>query len=286
MKHKKKALKDYNRQKKDIKNPFTKKKKRPKINWKKFFFSLLIISVLAGVFWWLFLSNFWDIKDIEVEGAERISEKEILDIAWNQTRQEKLLFSSQSKLTLFDKEKLEEKLKKKYRLPEVLVNKKIPNKIKILIKEDQCSFVLLEDEKYHEVDSRGYIMETWDEIKDIETPLIKNKSVESKVIGDRVYMDRNYLNYITEFYNLLSRVSQDIKIESFILDHDVPGLEGVEKNTITIKIVDGPNIYLDMKIDAESQVNRLIILKDKDLKESFWDKEYINLKFGDRIFYK
>ncbi len=282
-----KRIKDYHKHKQDIKNPFIKKKKKKRhINWKKLFLVLLLIALICGVGWWLFFSGFWNIDKIEVKGASRTPEENIRKKAWQQSKTPELVVLSQRNLFLFHKDKLIGDLKNKYHFPEVKINKKIPNKLIIKVRESQCAYILQERDKYYEIDGQNYIIRAQKDIKDRKVPLIKNIGDNNKISGDRSYVKRDYISYITELYQSLEQKDSEIKIKNFILDNQIPDMEEVDKNTIKMQIQQGPMIYLNMEAEPTQQIKKLLLLKRNELKDDFLNKEYIILKYGDRIFYK
>lgn len=281
----KKRIKDYHKQKKEIKNPFI-KKKRSRIKWGKILLTLLIMALAGGVGWWLFFSGYWDIEKIEVHGVSRISKEAIREQAREQTKEKKLVFLDQKNLMLFDKQELIGELRDKYHFPEIDIDKKITDKLIITIKENQCAYILKENEKYYKIDKENYVLDTQNEIEDEDTPIIINSEGQAKVTGDRSYIKSNYVDYIIELYGYLEENSEDMEIENFILDNQIPDMEGVEKNTIKMQLKNAPMVYLSMESTPEQQIEKLLLLKEKELQQEFQNKEYIILKYGDRIFYK
>ncbi len=278
----KKKIKDHYKQKKKIKNPF--KKEKVKINWKKTLVILLVILIFSALIWWIFFSGFWSIKKIEIKGLERTPQIEVEGLAWGQIENENKLLS-QKNLFFLNKEELIEKMKNNFRFPEVNIKRSIPDKITIRIKESKAEFILIEGEKKYKIDEGKYVIEETEHLNK-NLPIIRNSSTENKIIGDRVYIDNSYTDYIIDLYRIIEKDFENIEIEKFILDHEVPDMERVKQNTITMKIANGPIIYLNMEVEAQEQMNKLFILKNKELKERFMDSEYIDLRYGDRIFYK
>lgn len=282
-----KRIKDYHKHKQDIKNPFIKrKKKKRRVNWKKVFGFLLFIALIGGVGWWLFFSGFWNIDKIEIKGASRTPQEDIRQKAWQQSRDPELMLLSQRNLFLFNKEDLIGELKDQYHFPEVEVNKKIPNKLLIELKEGQCAYILQEQDNYYKIDGQNYVISRRKDIKNQGVPLIKNIGVNKKITGDRSYVKKDYISYITGLHKALEQKTSELEIKNFILDNQIPDMEEVEKNTIKMQIQGGPMIYLNMELEPTQQIKKLLLLKQNELKDDFLNKEYIILKYGDRIFYK
>lgn len=281
----KKRIKDYSAHKKKLNNPFVKKRKSPRINWKKLGQSLVIMAAIAGVGWWLFLSGFWNIDDIKVKGESRIPSQDIREVARQQLQQDDLIFPARN-LIFFDKGELIGELRDKYHFPEIVIDKKIPNKIIVNIEKNHCDYILRQDEKYYKIDKEGYVIENRDDLDNKDVPLIKNIGNSDKIGGGRSYVEADYVSYINELYNVLNNNSSDIDIEYFVLDDKVSEMEKVKKNSIKMQIAGGPAVYLDRQSGAENHIQKLLLLKERKLEQDFWNKKYIILKYGDRIFYK
>lgn len=281
----KKRIKDYNKQKKKLNNPFVKKRKKPRINWKRLGQSLLIIAAIAGVGWWLFFSGFWNIDDIKVKGESRISSEDIREVARKQLQKDNFVFSPRN-LIFFDKKKLIGELRDKYHFPGVTIDKKIPNKLIVNIEKNHCDYILRQDGKYYKIDKEGHVIDSSDDLGNKDVPLIKNIGDSDKIGGGISYVKEDYVSYINDLYSVLARNSSDVKIEYFALDDRVSEMEKVKKNSIKMQVAGGPAVYLDRETEAENHIQKLLLLKERKLKQDFWKKEYIILKYGDRIFYK
>ena len=67
------------------------------------------------------------------------------------------------------------------------------------------------------------------------------------------------------------------KIDRFIVD---------STDTLKVILVDGPYVMFDLTKDLEKQISKLSVLKDQKLKSDFFNKEYIDLRYGDRVYYR
>ncbi len=53
-----------------------------------------------------------------------------------------------------------------------------------------------------------------------------------------------------------------------------------------MKILDGPAVYFNTEKDINAQIAKLLIITDKKLKDNFKNKKYIDLRYGDRVYYR
>jgi hypothetical protein len=48
----------------------------------------------------------------------------------------------------------------------------------------------------------------------------------------------------------------------------------------------GPAVYFNIEEDIDKQINKLIIIKNEKIKKDFNKKTYIDLRYGDRVYYR
>ena len=146
-------------------NPFfeSKRNKRAKSNVpsiplkiKLIFFAVL--SVIVLVVWFLVYSSYFSIKTIEARGGGRISPNEIHDLAWSQINDSDFVLWPQKNIFLFNKNELIETLNLKYSFNDIIVNKKLPDKLIIQYNEKDYSMVWYEKELYYYIDENGYVV--------------------------------------------------------------------------------------------------------------------------------
>jgi len=53
-----------------------------------------------------------------------------------------------------------------------------------------------------------------------------------------------------------------------------------------MKIFEGPEVYFNVNGDTQSQSEKLLLLKNEKLRGALYDKKYIDLRYGDMIYYK
>ncbi|PKM88984.1 hypothetical protein CVU83_00890, partial [Candidatus Falkowbacteria bacterium HGW-Falkowbacteria-2] len=70
----------------------------------------------------------------------------------------------------------------------------------------------------------------------------------------------------------------ELKVDRFLL-------EG-EANTLKADLNLGPNILFNVKEDADKQLNKLVIIKQDKPAAEFNGLEYIDLRYGDRAYFK
>ncbi|MFA4833557.1 MAG: FtsQ-type POTRA domain-containing protein [Patescibacteria group bacterium] len=286
---------------KNLANPFFHRRRKKRISFstswsgKRKLMALLILVLAGGLVWLIFSQTIFSINNITVRGAIRIPTGEIENLAWQQTREKRFLFFPQKNIFTFSKEGVKGKLEQSYSFEKLTINKNLPHTLVIDIQEKSYAFIWCEGEKYYYADIDGYMINEVSplEIKQKKYPIIQNQG-DGKIINDsagglgRIDINENHINYII---NLSDRFLagkngageaggsfQDLIIEKFIIDKDA--------NTVKMALAEGPTVYFNTNEDQEKQIKKLLTIKEETLKDDFKNKSYIDLRYGDRVYYR
>jgi len=107
-------------------------------------------------------------------------------------------------------------------------------------------------------------------------PIIENIG-KNKVSDDqkRIKLDQEYIDFTIKLYNDID-ISGDFGLKNVILDE--------EYNTVKIRLNNDLEVYFSFKNEYSDQISRFFVLK-KELGEDLRGKKYIDLRYGDKIFY-
>ncbi|MCD4693823.1 hypothetical protein K8R62_00495 [bacterium] len=281
---KKKRKVDYS--KKTLKNPFrrkTKKKiKQDRVKSLKIIFIFLIsITSISFLTWFFILSNFWTLEKIEVSGLLRVDENEIKEIVYKKSEGKKYFIIPASNILFIKKKGIKNDIKEKYHFKNIEILSNWPDMISVKVEENECSYILKQTESYYEIDSNNFIISKIDKKNEKfgKITLIENKN-ENIISKDKVNIDFDYINYIKKIDLLMRQKEDDFKIIQYIIDE-----ENKNNDLVKAKIKNGPLAYFNTKNKPENQFKKLILVKD-ELGDDFWNKIYINLEFGDKVFYQ
>ena len=265
-------------------NPFFSNQKRGVVNFKKTHipikFKIIILLILILIFsalWFLFYSNYFVIKDIQIQGEGRVSVEKIDSITREQINNNFFVLLPQKNIYIFSVDKLIKKLKEKYSFDYLKIEKKLPNKLVIDYKEKKYSLVFQEDDKYYYADETGYIIDgvSFEEVQQKDYPILNNTS-SSKINNNQATIDQIYIKGMLDLVNKLNQ--QEFKVEKFNVCDEI--------NTLKTKLKDGPTIYFDISKDVDKQISKLKIIKTEKLKDDFAKKEYIDVRIGDSVYYR
>ena len=272
----KRIKKDY--QTKNLCNPFFyKPKKKPNKR-------LVIYLLMAGfiflifIFWFFLAAPIWQIKNIKVEGLTRLSDTDIKNKIFEQENQSRYGLFKQTNIWLFDKKEVQKNILSSYNFSTIQITKKLANTIVVKVGERPYSFIFQQGNDLFYASSEGYIIR---EVPVAEADKAKYLILENKNSSDlisdknKINISDNYLSFILEIANILS-TKTELPVERFIIDQ--------EFNTIKIKFQNGPIVYFNTKTDARTQIDRLILVKKEKIKDNFSKTNYIDIRYGDRIF--
>ncbi len=266
-------------------NPYFRKKRKKKkvkiakLPWRAKLILLEIVVVFTALTWFFFFSDFFTLDYIDINGSEKIPTKSIKEIATQQTKYKRFLFGSQENLILYNTDKLAEKLNQNYVFEWLTIEKQLPNQLIINFAEKKYTAVWHESEKYYYIDDQGNIIEEINqlEIKLKNYPLIDNQG-GAKIQEKKIVDQNNNIQYIIKLFEEFKNSAYDFSIERFILDNEI--------NTVKMALINGPIIYFNTDKEIGEQVVKLTILIKEKLKNDFNSKSYIDLRYGDRIYYR
>lgn len=228
---------------------------------------------------------------VKVEGAHRINPEEIENMAHAQVSEAKGGLFPADNLILFENKELSSRIKDNFRIEKAQVEKEWPSTLKIEIEEKSISYIWKEGEKYYRVSRDGNIIKTIDKEKEnededgekkekeemSEKPLIEDKT-EGRVVDGRITAPASDIDFIFDLFEEFDKNENGITPEKFILSP--------KPRTIEVITEEGPAIYFDKEADHRKQLRRLLAIKKEKLEDSFFEKEYIDLRYGDRVFYQ
>jgi len=273
-------------------------KKKKSIFWifrnKLFWLGFLILVILGSLFYFFLFSSYFQIKEIKISGNQKIATKEIENIVSQQVNK-KIFFFIPRNIFLINFKKIDQTISEKFLvIAKVILKKEFPNTIFVSIEErvaigvwckpitdfqesnsdeeEKEKIVLISDSDCFNLDNEGVIFEQSRE----RTGLII-KSGKEISLGEKV-IEKDYLEAILEIERTIKKDSQ-INIKEFF----VPD----EGEKLIVKTSDNWEIYFNSTKNISDQVFNLnLVLKEKIPNEQMGNLEYIDLRFGNRVYIK
>jgi len=287
-----KRKRDY--QKKSFRNPFfSHSKKNKKRRWPFFSFLILIVIFVIGLYF-LNTADSLKIKKIEIEGSQKISQEEIKAVVLVQLDKKRFLFFTQSNILFFNKKAVKNELDKNYLFQDLKVKKKYFNTLVVEIKEKTNLVIWASDSKQYYLDLAGVAVKEIQatdllvqkgegeteiirtQISSFDYPIIYDQSNQPVVIGEKT-VDKKAIDFV------VSLNDEFLKPVDFETDYYL--MPSPSASEITLVTKEGWRVYFTFNELAQDQAKLLITV----LAEKIQDRkklEYIDLRFGERIFYK
>lgn len=252
------------------------------------------VSFLFGFFLILFLSfagisriNYLNIQNTEIKGNKVLVEKDLQNIINNKMNGNYWLLFSKKNILIYPKQKIKDDLLAQYSLiSSVDISLNLPNTLKVKINEREpyvlwCddNFVPTEDinEKCFFADNKGYIYS--------KAPNFSEKSI---------FKHYSKLKQANPIRASIFDESKFKEIDSFRQFIDGLGLSSYKlimnpDKSCEIYFGNGGKIIFDLSqnlIEVSDNLQSILNAKDFENKDFLWKLEYIDLRFGNKVFYK
>ncbi|MGL6105814.1 cell division protein FtsQ/DivIB [Romboutsia sp.] len=186
-----------------------KTKKRRKINTGKLMIVLSLILMLVIGSYAFLNSSIFDMKNIQIKGNDQIEDKAIVN---------SLGINNDKNIFMYSTKQLEEQLKENPYIESATINKKLPNTLKIQVKERKSVAILKCNDKYCYIDKSGKLLGVVEKIKDKNKEIVVDISYninENKEIKFENEQTKKRLLYLLECIqkNNLSKKIGEIKFE-------------------------------------------------------------------------
>ncbi|MFA5318110.1 MAG: FtsQ-type POTRA domain-containing protein [Patescibacteria group bacterium] len=268
-------------------NPFFSKRRAKvrRISWKVKILIFLIVLAAGFLGWLLFFNRYFEIENVIVEGGQRIEDYKIYNIIGDQTQENRFFFFNQSNIFSFSKRQAKKEILNNYFVDDLKIDKKLPRTIKVIFSERQPAAVWCEEEKYYYVDENLNILLQIDSLDVNVGDYIILKNAEQKTAiekggsGKKVAIGEEYLKACL---NLASEaLANKIEIDRICKINE-------KEITVSLNIINnGPEIFFNIEEDLGLQLKKLKALIAEKLKgERLRQLEYIDLRFGEKVYYK
>lgn len=276
-KYKGRALKkDY--QAKGLKNPFfrVKKKKHPSsFKWK----FLVILIFIIFLIWLVWFSPLFRLREVKVEGSQRVSPQVIQDVVWQQAGKKRFLVFSQSNLFVLDKKSLSNDINSVFNFASLEIkNSSLRGRVLIKLSERPYAFIWQEGESYYFSDQEGSLIrdEAVSDEKKRQYVVLENRTGHSLIQDNSLDLDESYLSFILKISEEMKKYP-DLKVKKYFIDNEL--------NTVKLSL-EGPEIYFSTREEALGQLNKLLVVKKETIKDTFDKLKYIDLRYQDKVYYQ
>lgn len=255
-------------------NKFKPKRKRFSLKNRFLWSIILFLIAFLIIFYLICFYSFFQVKGIEITGNQKVSTDEIRNLTELNFPRKILFFHSKSILLIDPKKNEGEILKQFPQIGAVYLERDLPEKLIISIEERKPAAIFEKGEELFFIDGEGVIFEKVSEKNN--WLIVKNPSFEKEPKLGEEAVDKE-------------KMSQILKIQSGLKESNIEiiSTEVVSRQRINAKTSEGWEAYFNSQDDVSNQVFNLnLVLKEKISPEERRNLEYVDLRFGNQVYYK
>lgn len=243
------------------------KRKKPLFRNRFFWLGILTAAIAGAIFYFLFFSDFFQTKKINISGLEKI-QKESIQPMVEQKLENGLLFFRTKSIFLVNSAAIQKQLFQDFpQIAELKVSRQFPGTVNIFAKERKEGALWCQQEKCFSLDKEGIIFEENQQVRNL-IGINDKKNTKTFSLGEKV-IEKNELDNIFKIQTNLR--NQKIEANNFTLLSD----------RLTVKTAEGWEIYFNLSGDIDWQLTKLgAVLEEKIPPEKRKNLEYIELRFG------
>lgn len=289
---KRKKTKDY--QKKNLKNPhFPNKKKEGGRGLLKFKFLIFGLGLfIFSIF--LLTSDYFSIRTIDITDNERVDSAEIRGVIQEVMDKRRFFVLKQNNLFLFDKKSAIEKLSGNYLFEDIQIKKKLFGTIEVVVSEKNNGVIWSTANEQYYLDLKGVVIrqlaetdlviERVDDATDVvrsevsssKYPLIYDQSDATVKLGD-IVTSSELVEFVISLQNELD-LGSDFEVSHYVIIRPF-------FPEITLITKEGWEARFKLGDDAVKQARVLNSLLQQKIRDRS-NLNYIDLRFGEKVFYK
>ena len=256
-------------------NPrLTRDREKRSRRWRGFCLTIFM-AVITGLIYLLFFSPLFEIKEVSINGLEKIKSDSIAKILSEYRGERRWLFLSNNNFWLFDAAAVESRLGQKYFFEKLEIKKKFPAAVTISLEEKISAVNWLTNNFCYHLDMTGMVIEYCDSATQNMT--IKDGANRAAEIGQPA-ITREELVYLVEISDQFGmRTKNQFRTKQ------------IEKfgNLFDFIQETGPILRFNYNLTAAEQIQRLgSLLEQPDFVASMSDMKYIDLRFGEKVYYQ
>lgn len=259
---------------------------------KWFWFFLLGLSLAGGLVYLLLFSPLFQVEEIRVSGNEEVGSSRLRGALESRLEKElragPFLLARSKSVFLFSGLNTSREIKKTFpRLGKVRIKRGLPNAI-VLEVEERSPFaeVCEPGGRCFKVDEKGVAFKESASVKEGEEEVrvfqIKKEDLVLELRDRNIELGKEaiasiYLRGAAEVRKAISE-NQKMEAEKFVISSE---------NSLIVKCKQGFAIYFDLNASVRDQLSNLdLLLKEKIGEGEIKNLHYIDLRFGNRVYYK
>src|SRR4030042_2386078 len=230
------------------------RKKKSILRNRFFWLGILIILIIGAIFYFLFFSATFQVKQVIINGENKVS-KEKIEASAEKKIENKILFLKTKSIFLINTADIKSDILDSFpQIAEVKIKREIPNTIDINVIERSSSAVWCKKENCFLVDDKGVIFERVEPEAEENLPkIIDEQDKNSFNLGEKI-IEENILKSILDIKKQFGNNNYGINIENFFI---------LIAERLNLKAEESWEIYFNLTEDINWQLIKL----DSVLKE-------------------
>jgi hypothetical protein len=271
--------------KKRFRKPYRIKKKKSILRNRFFWLTILVSTLAGGIIYFIFFSNFFQIKEIKIVGTKKLSADNIRSLTEENIKRKFLFFDTKSILLVGEGEIILKLSKYFPQIDEIDVKNKYPDILILEIKERESIGCFCQDNSCFLIDRKGIIFEKADD-KCFLDLVIASGVLDKRDFGSTAPMNLGEKALEEPLVSSINKIRNVIK-ESLQININEFNITEVQNRKLAAKTAVGWEIYFNPVGDIDWQLTKLVQVLEKEIPpEKRGNLEYIDLRFGNFAPYK
>ena len=260
---------------------YTRVKKRKKRIIFSILYAVVAVLFIIAIFYAIFFTKYFEIKNIEFYGNELVSEKDLM-LSYNNVIKEDSSFLARKNIIIFPSSTLEDSIKKSFRrVKNLTVTKKFPDTLEISIDEFKptgiaCKTINMLDSECFYFDYEGIIFNNSPVIIGESLLFIYDEGISGENLPYKKYTEES-IKFINAFKKLI--VSEINITPKYFKFED-------KYNDIELGTKSGFKIFLSQDNSYVEQAYSIVSVVQNEIKEDVVNLDYIDLRIKNRAYYK
>lgn len=268
-----------------FRKPYRIRKKKSILRNRFFWLGIIIIIVVGAIFYFLFFSKTFQIKQTIITGEEKVSE-ENLKLLIEKRLENRILFFKTRSLFLVNLNGIKNDILDNFsQIAEVKISQNFPDTINIIVVERLDMAIWCQTEHCFLLDKKGVIFDlvgndVSNKIENVPgeivlTRIIDRRDMNSFNLGDQI-IEEDVLASIFDIKKHL-KGNLEIGIKEFVIPNS---------GRLNVKTAEDWEIYFNLQKDVSWQLTKLtLVLKEEIPLGERENLDYIDLRFT-RVYYK
>lgn len=244
---------------------------------KLYWLGAILALIIGTIGWWLLLSPTFRLTEINTSQAKNFSTDELKNLVWDKIHTQGGLLPKDN-LWLVNTKAIDQALNERYYLDKLKISKSWPHKLNVIFEEKNYALAWSENNNYYLINYQGDIISDQGAVPP-GLLVVYNRGTAKK--GERrIDIQEKYLAFADQLNKSFSEKIKGLNDRQMFLDDEV--------NTVKIQIASGPILKFNTGDSVDKQLAKLETIRKQELSDGrvFNSQKYLDLRYGDRIFYQ